>query len=136
MLTDARVLEAYEIAKSTRDHAHAPYSKFHVGAAVAFKGVEKIFGGCNIENASYGGTVCAERTALWSGITVLGRKEVDFIVVVCDTNPVTVPCAFCLQVINEFSKGDAPIYLGDLEGIKKKVLFKELLPYPFDTLFS
>lgn len=134
MLIDSKVQEGFEIARKSRDNAHAPYSKFQVGAAVKFKGIDKIYGGCNVENASFGGTVCAERTAIFSGIIENAKQEIEFVVVSVDTNPVTVPCAFCLQVMSEFASEDMPVYLGDLESIKKKVLFKELLPMPFNTL--
>lgn len=128
------VQEAFEVALNARANAHAPYSKFQVGAAIKVKGDDTIYPGCNVENASYGATVCAERNAIMSSVARKGKIEIEFIVVVCDTDPVTVPCALCLQVINEFAKGDTPIYLGNLKEIKKTVTFKDLLPMPFDTL--
>lgn len=130
----SKIQEAYNVAKKTRDNAYAVYSKFHVGAAIGIKGSDTIYPGCNVENLSYGATICAERNAILNSVALNGKVELDYVVVVCDTDPVTVPCALCLQVIAEFAKADMPIYLGDLEGIKKQIKFSDLLPAPFDTL--
>lgn len=125
--------EAFKAALKARNHAHAPYSKFQVGAAlVDSKG--NIYPGCNVENASFGATVCAERTALLSSVALQGKIDYQFIVVVCDTQPVTVPCALCLQVLSEFVSADFPVYLADLKAVQKEVSFGELLPMPFNTL--
>lgn len=134
MEVSAKIQEAYEVAKKARDNAHAVYSNFFVGSAVGIKGSDEIYPGCNVENISYGATICAERNSILSAVARNGKIELDYVVVVCDTNPVTVPCALCLQVIAEFAKPDLPIYLGDLEGIKKELKFSDLLPAPFDTL--
>lgn len=128
------IKKAFQVALKARDNAHAPYSKFQVGAAIKIKGDETIYPGCNVENASYGATVCAERNALMSAVARKGKIEVEYVVVACNTDPVTVPCALCLQVLSEFSGPETPVYLGDLESVKKTVLFKELLPMPFNTL--
>jgi cytidine deaminase len=134
MQVSQRIQEAYEVAKKARDNAHAVYSNFFVGSSIGIKGSDEIFPGCNVENISYGATVCAERNSIFQAVAKHGKIELDFVVVVCDTNPVTVPCALCLQVMSEFAKPDLPIYLGDLEGIKKELKFSDLLPAPFDTL--
>lgn len=129
MLVDAKVEKAYQLAMETRRRAHAPYSHFQVGAAL---GIGKdIFSGCNVENASFGATICAERNALWASIAKLGKRPIDFLVVVTDTTETTVPCALCLQSLSEFVPMDLPIYLANLQGIKEKILFKDLLPRPF-----
>lgn len=134
MQVSERIQKAYEVAKNARDNAHAVYSNFFVGSSIGIKGSDEIFPGCNVENISYGATVCAERNSIFQAVAKHGKIELDFVVVVCDTNPVTVPCALCLQVMSEFGKPDLPIYLGDLEGIKKELKFSDLLPAPFDTL--
>lgn len=128
------VNEAYKVALEARKNAHAPYSKFHVGSAIKIKGHDELFPGCNVENASYGATICAERNSIIGAVARLGKIEIEFVVVACDTNPVTVPCALCLQVMSEFTKPDTPIHLGDLESVKKTVHFGDLLPMPFNTL--
>lgn len=125
--------EAFKAALLARNHAHAPYSKFQVGAALVDSN-DDVHMGCNVENASFGATVCAERTAILSSRAKHGRVDYKFIVVVCDTNPVTVPCALCLQVLSEFVGPDFPIFLADLKGIQKEVKFSDLLPMPFNTL--
>ena len=125
------VRKAYRIAKETRERSYSPFSNFKVGAAVIFGGCEEIFGGCNVENSSYGGTICAERSAILAGISSLGRQDIAGVVVVTDAETLTVPCAICLQFIAEFATPESRIYLGDMEGIKEEYLFSQLLPKPF-----
>lgn len=125
------VKEAYSKALETRQHSHSPYSRFKVGAAIKFKGAPQIYGGCNIENASYGGTVCAERVALWSGLADQGKKAVEFVIVVTAEKKPTVPCAFCLQTLAEFASDATPIYLANLEGVKEARKLQDFLPRPF-----
>lgn len=127
------VQNAHKMALSTRKHSHSPYSGFAVGAAVKLKGVDDPVGGCNVENASFGGTVCAERVALLSAVAQHGKIEPEFIVVATAEEDATVPCAFCLQVLAEFAGDDCQIYLGNEDGIQRLYALKELLPYPFRT---
>jgi cytidine deaminase len=136
MMFDAKVIQAYEQAKLVRERAHAPYSNFLVGSALKLKNDEEFYLGCNVENASYGATICAERNSVLNAIATNGKKEFEFIVLVCDTDPVSIPCGLCLQVLSEFVSADFPIYLSNLKGIQKKVTFKELMPVTFDTLFN
>lgn len=137
---DKIVLEAYEHAKSALNNAYTPYSGFNVGAALVTADGEKIYTGCNVENASYGATVCAERTALLSAVAAEGisdhnmtnRDKFSCLVVVAETDDPTPPCALCLQVLSEFCNADFPIYLANKHEILRKVLFTELLPFPFN----
>ncbi len=93
-------------AKQARENAHAPYSNFRVGAALrATSG--RIFGGCNVENATYGLTVCAERVAIFKAISE-GERGFDAISVVTDTDTLTPPCGACRQLIWEFC-GNVPV---------------------------
>lgn len=126
--------KAFKVAVKARENAYVPYSGFKVGAALAIRDSEKIFPGCNVENASYGGTICAERTAIVSVIASLGKVEFDFCVVVTGSAPASPPCALCLQVFSEFCSPDFPIYLATPKGIEKKMLLKELLPVPFNKI--
>jgi cytidine deaminase len=112
--------------------AYAPYSEFKVGAAVLTKS-GKIFTGCNIESASYGLTVCAERVAIWKAVSE-GEKEFTNIAVVADTKELTPPCGTCRQIIWEFC-GDVPVTFANLKGDVETVQMKELLPRAFDTKF-
>lgn len=91
-----------EEAIKAREHAYAPYSKFKVGAAVLMED-DKIFTGCNIENASFGATNCAERTAIFKGVSE-GLKVIKAVAVTGDPNGYTFPCGICRQVIAEFAR--------------------------------
>lgn len=127
--------EAFKKAKLARTRAHAPYSNFKVGAAIKLAGVDKIYAGCNVENASFGATVCAERVAIFSAIASKGKVPFEYMVLVTDMEPYAVPCGLCLQVISEFTFPEFPIYLANLTGVQEKVLLGDLLPRGF-TSFS
>lgn len=94
-------------------------------------GSNRIYAGCNVENASYGATICAERAAILSLIADLGKQELGLVVVVTDSTPVSVPCALCLQVIAEFGDPTLPIHLASVEKIEKSYTLNDLLPHPF-----
>ncbi len=123
--------QAFQVALSTRKRAHAPYSKFKVGSAVKFKNNDSVFSGCNVENASFGGTICAERTAITKAVSESDQRELEYIVVVTDTEPAQGPCGICLQFICEFSTDDTVVHIANPSGIQKTVKFKELLPLQF-----
>ena len=128
------VKKAYELAKKVQDNAHAPYSNFHVGAAIKLKGQDDIVVGCNVENASYGATVCAERGAIQTSVATFGKKEFEFVVVVSNTQPAIGPCALCLQVLSEFADKNLPIYFSNKIEIQRVVKFGELLTQPFSEV--
>ena len=121
-----------ESAREVRERAFAPYSNFKVGSAVVSRS-GKIFTGCNVESASYGLTVCAERVAIWKAVSE-GETELDAIAVVADTKKLTPPCGVCRQIIWEFC-GDVPVTLANLHGEFETVQMKDLLPRAFDTKF-
>ncbi len=121
-----------ESAEEARERAFAPYSNFKVGAALETADGE-IFIGCNIESASYGLTVCAERVAIWKAISE-GKKNFVKIAVTVDTEELTPPCGVCRQIIWEFC-GDIPVILSNLKGKSEIVQMKELLPRAFDSKF-
>ncbi|MFW6368307.1 MAG: cytidine deaminase [Spirochaetota bacterium] len=125
--------QALELAVATRERAHCPYSGFAVGAAIKPEGGSRLYGGCNVENASYGATICAERAAVLSMISAQGKSRVEYVVVVTDADPLAVPCAACLQVLAEFSSPDTAVLLADPHGIRQEYRFDQLLPYPFVT---
>ena len=117
-------------ARAAREHAYAPYSNFRVGAALrASSG--RIFGGCNVENASYGLTVCAERVAIFKAVSE-GERGFDAIAVVTDAEKLTPPCGACRQLIWEFC-GDVPVVLANLQGAVEVHQMRELFPRPFDS---
>ena len=121
-----------DAATMARERAYAPYSNFQVGAAVEGESGD-IYIGCNVESASYGLTVCAERVAIWKGISC-GEKRFTSIAVVVDTEELTPPCGVCRQIIWEFC-GDVPVILSNLHGKTVTVQMSDLLPRAFDSKF-
>ena len=121
-----------ETAKRAREKAFAPFSNFKVGAALKTKN-GKVFTGCNIENASYSLTICAERVAIFKAISE-GETEFTEIAVAADTDELTPPCGPCRQIIWEFC-GDIPVVMTNLKGKKETVQMSELLPRAFDMKF-
>jgi cytidine deaminase len=120
-----------EAATKAREHAHAPFSNFKVGAALRANS-GKIYGGCNVENASYGLTCCAERVAIFKAISEGERGGFDAIAVVTDTDALTPPCGACRQLIWEFC-GDVPVVMANLKGKVEQERSGSLLPRPFDA---
>jgi cytidine deaminase len=123
-LTDAAI--------EARENAHAPYSHFQVGAAL--EGEDgRVFLGCNVENATYGLSVCAERVAVFKAISE-GARKFQRIAVVADTDVLTPPCGACRQILWEFC-GDIEVTLTNLHGKTETLHLKELFPRPFDASF-
>jgi cytidine deaminase len=118
-----------EEAKIARGFAYVPYSKFQVGAALLARD-GKVFHGCNIENASYGMTNCAERTALFKAYSE-GNTQFDSLVVVADTDRPVPPCGACRQVISELCDPEMEVILTNLKGDVQRILVKDLLPGAF-----
>jgi cytidine deaminase len=117
-------------ARKARENAHAPFSKFKVGAGLrASSG--RVYGGCNVENATYGLTVCAERIAIFKALSE-GERKFDAIAVVTDTDDLTPPCGACRQLIWEFC-GDVPVVMTNLQGKEEVIPMRELFPKPFDS---
>ena len=113
-------------AIEARKQAYTPYSKFQVGAAVLTANGQ-VFRGCNIENASYGLTNCAERTAIFKAVSE-GDSKVEAIAIVADTEGPVSPCGACRQVIAEFSDQNTKVYLSNLKGDVLETSIVELLP--------
>ena len=121
-----------EAAQQARTHSVAPFSGFLVGAAVR-AGSGKVYTGCNVESASYGLTVCAERVAIWKALSE-GERQFTELAVVADTETLTPPCGTCRQIIWEFARG-AKIVFANLEGHSEAFHVAELLPRAFDARF-
>jgi cytidine deaminase len=119
-----------EAARTARRHARCTYSRFAVGAALETTD-GRIITGCNIENATYGLTVCAERVALWKALSD-GIDQFRRIAIVADTSDPTPPCGPCRQLLWEFG-GNLEILLGNLTEFKGRFTVVELLPHPFDA---
>ena len=121
-----------EAAIEARQHAHAPFSHFQVGAALEDQS-GRIFTGCNVENATYGLTICAERVAVFKAISEGARKFVR-VAVAADTDVLTPPCGACRQILWEFC-GDVELTLANLQGKTETLRLKDLFPRPFDASF-
>jgi cytidine deaminase len=131
-LSEESLRQLLETAKTARLQSIAPFSNFLVGAAVK-TAAGKIYTGCNVESASYGLTVCAERVAIWKALSE-GERDFSELAVVTDTGSLTPPCGTCRQIIWEFAK-NATIVLGNLRGENQIVSIRELLPRAFDARF-
>lgn len=133
MTTSTSIEELINNAKTARLHAYAPYSNFAVGCSILLK-PNHVIVGCNIENMSFGMTICAERVAFYNAITQYGydflRNNIQTIVIVADTVVPIIPCGACLQTLSEL-KIDFEIILANLGDKKRTFRFTELLPFPF-----
>ena len=120
--------ELLKIARDAMEKAYAPYSRFYVGAAIATD-TGHIFTGTNVENASYGLTVCAERVAVFKAVSE-GHNRIVRAAIVSSSGEITYPCGACRQVFNEFS-ADMSVVMGDKNGKVEKTPLAELLPNSF-----
>ncbi len=120
-----------EISNQTLENSYAPYSNFPVAAVILMKD-GNIVKGVNVENASYGATNCAERSAIYSAISQ-GYQSSDFqsLAITAKTKKPIVPCGICRQVILEFFSEDAPIYMANNKGMCIETTIQELMPYHF-----
>jgi cytidine deaminase len=119
-------------ATAVRENAYAPFSNFKVGAAV-IDSAGRIHTGCNVENATYGLTLCAERVAIFKAVSE-GARGFTRVAVVADTDTLTPPCGACRQILWEFC-GDAEIVLANLQGKTETYRLGALFPHPFDSSF-
>ncbi len=119
-------------ALAARENAHAPYSHFRVGAALE-DSTGRVYTGCNVENATYGLTICAERVAVFKAMSE-GARSFRRIAIAADTDALTPPCGACRQILWEFC-GDVEILLVNLHGKTEIIQLKELLPRAFDASF-
>jgi cytidine deaminase len=120
--------ELIDEASKERKNAYVPYSGFKVGATILTSS-GKIFSGANVENVSFGLTVCAERVAVFKAVSS-GERKFEKIVIVSSSKKPAIPCGACLQVLSEFAK-DLEIVCANLKGKRKKYKLKELLPESF-----
>jgi len=127
MKTDAKELIAAAVAAKAR--ALAPYSKFHVGAAIATR-AGRIYDGCNIESSSYGLTCCAERVAIFKALSE-GERDFVCVAVAADTEEFTTPCGACRQVLWDYGR-DLDVILVNRAGATRAFKLKDLLPEAFD----
>ncbi|MBR4682631.1 MAG: cytidine deaminase [Elusimicrobiaceae bacterium] len=138
-LNNKTVQQLLDAAQAIREHSYSPYSKFKVGAAVLTED-DTIFCGTNVENASYGLTICAERNAMFAAVSAGYRrfKALALVTKKIPGIPFNAPCGACRQVMSEFMDPSAPVYMAVLDGKKRTVYcktLKELIPFAF-TEFS
>lgn len=116
-------------AQEARSHAYVPYSKFAVGAAVQTT-AGHTFAGANVENASYGLSICAERAALLQAV-LAGERMIRVVAVFSNCSPPAVPCGMCLQTISEFAQGNCVVVVGNEKGERAEYMLDSLLPVRF-----
>lgn len=126
MVDQATIARLVEAARNARQSAYAPYSHFAVGAAILTRSGQ-VVAGCNIENASFGLTVCAERVAIWKAVS---EGETDFLALAVVTSIDGSPCGACRQVMAEFAL-DMPVIIADLQQVHRIATVAELLPGAF-----
>lgn len=131
MLEVTIVAQMTTAAREAREHAYAPYSGFAVGASVLC-GDGRVFSGCNVENASYGLSLCAERTALGGAVSAgLVRGQLLAVALIADASPPPAPCGACLQVLAEFAAADCIVISSSLSGDQQLRPLSALLPAAF-----
>lgn len=121
--------ELVKMAVDEKSKAYAPYSKFRVGAAVMTED-DRVYTGINIENASFGATICAERTAIAKAVSN-GSLKIKAIAMASDSEELVFPCGICIQVLLEFGKHDTIVLCSDSKGNFKEYELRELMPYYF-----
>jgi len=130
MIADEELIER---AKLARLAAHAPYSNFKVGAALLFSD-GRVFTGCNVENSTYGLSMCAERVAIFKAVSE-GAHEIKKVIVVTDHGNITPPCGCCRQMIWEWGSEDTEVVMANVAGDVRRYGIKQLLPEAFDSRF-
>src|SRR5579872_138382 len=123
--------EMIDLARTMMSHAHAPYSRFHVGAVIRGAG-GKLYGGCNVENAAYPQGLCAEATAI--GVMVAaGEKSIAEVLVMAQNEQLVTPCGGCRQRLREFAGEATRVYICGPDGLRCTVTLGELLPLSFSS---
>ncbi|MFN8845276.1 MAG: cytidine deaminase [Bdellovibrionales bacterium] len=123
-----------KMAFQVKNKAHAPYSGFQVGAALLTSD-GNFYSGCNVENASYGGTICAERGAVMKAISEGGKPPIEAVFVASSSDQAWPPCGLCLQVLSEFCRATTLIAIFDKNKNEKLYQFSDLLPESFDPSY-
>ncbi len=130
MVSDEELIEKARLARMS---AHAPYSNFQVGAALLTSD-GRVFTGCNVENSTYGLSMCAERVAIFKAVSE-GMQEIAKVVVVTDSEDIAPPCGCCRQMTWEFGSEATQVIIANLAGQVRRYQIRELLPQAFDSRF-
>lgn len=128
-MSESKFDEMYKIAKSARENAHAPYSKFKVGCCIRTSN-GKLFAGANVENIGRPSSQCAEGSAVGSMIAA-GEKKIEEVVIIGNGMIFCAPCGSCRQILSEFGSESTVIHVCNLDGLEKTLKLGELLPYNF-----
>ncbi len=123
------VKTAFQKAVETHKNSYSPYSNFAVASSI-IDNKGRIYTGCNVENSSFGATMCAERTAIFKAASE-GSREFSDVVVISTSDELATPCGMCLQVMAEFCKPNTKVWIGNLKEIKQGFEFKDINPHPF-----
>lgn len=123
-------IQLIDLAKEAMNFSYSPYSKKKIGASLLLAN-GKSYAGCNVENASYGGTVCAERVAIWKAVSENKDVKITEVVVVSDSENPWPPCGFCRQVLAEFASPETMVTLINLQNRSKTLKFADLFPEAF-----
>ncbi len=126
---EAALAALFDAARSAQGHAYAPYSRFHVGAALRTPS-GAIFAGCNVENAAYPQGACAESGAI-GAMALAGGRRIAEILVIGDGEALCTPCGGCRQRIREFAAPETPIHIAGPQGVRARFTLEELLPHSF-----
>jgi cytidine deaminase len=126
---EAAIAALFDAAKAAQGRAYAPYSHFHVGAALRTES-GAIFAGCNVENAAYPQGACAEAGAI-GAMALAGERRIAEILVIGDGDGLCTPCGGCRQRIREFSSAETLVHVAGPEGLRKTLSLADLLPYSF-----
>lgn len=126
------IKRAHELALKAKKNSYSPYSNFAVGACLKLKDGEEYFSGCNVENASFGATICAERNSIFQAVAKKGTIEVEFLLLVTNIKEGTYPCALCLQVFSEFFDAKTPIHIANDKEVITTYTLDDLIPKRFD----
>lgn len=129
--------ELFKAALKVRENAYAPYSSFKVGASLRLKDRGELVGACNVENASLGGTICAERAAIVQAVARFGGEiEIEEVCVVVDASELSGPCGLCRQALAEFMPDEGRIFLANTDSVQSSHRFGDLFPMAFRSFKS
>lgn len=121
------------LAQLAQKKSYSPYSNYPVAAVIKAKGISELFFGVNVENCSYGATICAERVAVFKAVSDIGKIEIEKVLVLTNNKNPASPCGMCLQVLSEFANEKTEVFLANPKGVKKNIKFNKLFPSQYSA---